>query len=160
GMQVPLLQPVVQDDTQVERLLRAALIYGEAKAGQKSPAALGDERIGAGERILRRAGAWTEIVRPFALTASSVPVAVGGALAGLYLIAQRGWPIILLGLLGLAGGYFYTAPPFEYKFKALGIPLVFLLMGPLMVAGSYYAITGMFDPATVIVSVPVGLLVT
>ena len=234
GMQVPLLQPVVQDDTQVERLLRAALIYGEAKAGQKSPAALGDERIGAGERILRRAGAWTEIVRPFALTASSVPVAVGGALAalsgafswplflasliggvslqvgtnvaneifdvrkgadqitsprashailkgrisereafvltatafalatlmGLYLIAQRGWPIILLGLLGLGGGYFYTAPPFEYKFKALGIPLVFLLMGPLMVAGSYYAITGMFDPATVIVSVPVGLLVT
>ena len=234
GMQVPLLQPVVQDDTQVERLLRATLIYGEAKVGAKSRAALGEERIGARERALRHAGAWAEIVRPFALTASSVPVAVGGALAGLsgafswplflasfiggvslqigtnvaneiydvrkgadqitsprashailkgrigereafrltavafalatlmglYLVAQRGWPIVVLGLLGLAGGYFYTAPPFEYKFKALGIPLVFLLMGPLMVAGSYYAITGTFDPATVIVSVPVGLLVT
>src|SRR5205085_9200406 len=81
-------------------------------------------------------------------------------LVGLVLIGLRGLPIVGLGLLGLAGGYFYTAPPFQYKFKALGIPLVFLLMGPLMVAGSYYAITGTFDPATLVVSIPVGLLVT
>ena len=234
GMHVPLLQPVVQDDTQIERLLRAASIYGEAKGGVRERAARAEERAGAGARALRRAGAWAEIIRPFALTASSVPVAIGGALAaisglfswpfflaafvggvalqvgtnvaneiydvrkgadqitsprashailkgrvrereafaivafafglatlmGLYLVVERGWPIVALGLLGLAGGYFYTAPPFEYKFRSLGIPLVFLLMGPFMVAGSYYAITGLFDPATLVVSVPVGLLVT
>ena len=33
-------------------------------------------------------------------------------------------------------------------------------MGPLMVIGSYYAVTGSFDPNLLWVSVPVGLLVT
>jgi 1,4-dihydroxy-2-naphthoate octaprenyltransferase len=90
----------------------------------------------------------------FALTAFGAAAAVGVAL-----IATRGWPIVALGLLGLAGGYFYTAPPFEYKFRALGLPLVFLLMGPLMTAGSYFAVTGRWSAAALILSVPIGLLV-
>ena len=53
-------------------------------------------------------------------------------LVGSRLTYLRGWPIVVLGLIGLVGGYFYTAPPFQYKFHALGVPLVFLLMGPLM----------------------------
>ena len=81
-------------------------------------------------------------------------------LMGIFLLLHRGWPIVLLGLIGFVGGYFYTAPPFQYKYRALGLPLVFLLMGPLMVAGSYFAVTGTFDPNVLIVSLPVGLLVT
>ena len=81
-------------------------------------------------------------------------------LMGIFLLLQRGWPIVLLGLIGFIGGYFYTAPPFQYKYRALGLPLVFLLMGPLMVVGSYFAVTGTFDPNLLIVSLPVGLLVT
>ncbi len=81
-------------------------------------------------------------------------------LMGIFLLLQRGWPIVLLGLIGFIGGYFYTAPPFQYKYRALGLPLVFLLMGPLMVGGSYFAVTGTFDPNVLIVSLPVGLLVT
>jgi 1,4-dihydroxy-2-naphthoate octaprenyltransferase len=81
-------------------------------------------------------------------------------LMGIFLLLQRGWPIVVLGLIGFVGGYFYTAPPFQYKYRALGLPLVFLLMGPLMVAGSYFAVTGAFDPNLLIVSLPVGLLVT
>ncbi len=72
---------------------------------------------------------------------------------------MRGWPIVALGLAGLIGGYTYTAPPFEYKFGSFGIPLVFLLMGPLMVVGAFYAITGTFQWSALAVSVPVGLLV-
>ena len=81
-------------------------------------------------------------------------------LLGLYLAINRGWPIIVLGAIGLIGGYFYTAPPFQYKYRALGLPLVFLLMGPLMVIGAYYAVTGGFDANLIVVSLPVGLLVT
>jgi 1,4-dihydroxy-2-naphthoate polyprenyltransferase len=81
-------------------------------------------------------------------------------LMGIFLLLQRGWPIVVLGLVGFIGGYFYTAPPFQYKYRALGLPLVFLLMGPLMVGGSYFAVTGTFDPNVLIVSLPVGLLVT
>jgi 1,4-dihydroxy-2-naphthoate polyprenyltransferase len=79
---------------------------------------------------------------------------------GIWLIAERGWPVAALGVAGLLGGFGYTAPPLQYKFRALGLPLVFLLMGPLMVIGGYYVVTGAFDWETVAVSVPVGLLVT
>jgi len=81
-------------------------------------------------------------------------------LVGIGLVGVRGWPIVGLGLLGLIGGYTYTAPPFEYKFHALGLPLVFLLMGPFMVGGTYVAITGTLAPEVFWVSLPVGLLVT
>src|SRR5207245_9961499 len=77
---------------------------------------------------------------------------------GVYLVSVRGWPIVALGLAGLIGGYTYTAPPFQYKFGSFGIPLVFLLMGPLMVVGSYYAITGEFDWPAVAVILPVCFL--
>jgi len=78
---------------------------------------------------------------------------------GVGLIALRGWPIVVLGLLGLAAGYFYTAPPFEYKFHALGPPLVFVLMGPLMTLGGYYAASGEWSPVALVLSLPIGLLV-
>jgi 1,4-dihydroxy-2-naphthoate octaprenyltransferase len=81
------------------------------------------------------------------------------AAIGVGLVAVRGWPVAVLGLIGLAGGFGYTAPPLQYKFHALGLPLVFLLMGPLMVVGAYYVVAGAFSWRAVVVSVPVGLLV-
>jgi 1,4-dihydroxy-2-naphthoate octaprenyltransferase len=80
-------------------------------------------------------------------------------LAGLGLTYLRGWPIVALGLIGLAGGYFYTAPPFQYKFHALGVPLVFLLMGPLMTVGAYFAVSGAWSTTALWLSLPIGLLV-
>ena len=80
-------------------------------------------------------------------------------LIGIALIAVRGWPVAALGVVGLLGGYAYTAPPFHYKYRALGLPLVFLLMGTLMVVGAQYTVAGFFDPRSVILSIPVGLLV-
>ena len=240
GMDVPLLQPILQETAQVDAVLAAAVAYASesasaatAHAGVNAPPPLaGEGRVGAS--IGRRLGGAWEVVRPFSFTASVLPVSVGGAIAlsqgrmhwllfvaallgalglhigtnvineiydvrqgidsitsprmsmailkgriterdafvvawsgfilallmGVFLLFQRGWPVVLLGLIGFIGGYFYTAPPFQYKYRALGLPLVFLLMGPLMVAGSYFAVTGSFDPNLLIVSLPVGLLVT
>jgi 1,4-dihydroxy-2-naphthoate octaprenyltransferase len=81
------------------------------------------------------------------------------ALLGLGLVALRGWPLALIGLIGLVGGWGYTAPPLQYKYRAMGLPLVFVLMGPLMVLGAYYAITGEWSATAAIVSLPIGLLV-
>jgi 1,4-dihydroxy-2-naphthoate octaprenyltransferase len=80
-------------------------------------------------------------------------------LVGVYLLVLRGPAIAVLGVLGLVGGWGYTAPPLRYKYRALGVPLVFLLMGPLMVVGSYFAVTGTWSVEALILSVPVGLLV-
>ena len=291
GLALPLLQPVLQDDHQIDELMAAAAIYASGPVGARTPtmtvlrervaagAAAGDRPVLVGARVpattrvaastvsdavhpagtdvaedasrprpdsladdrslgraswlRRRAGAIWEIVRPFAYTASVIPILAGGALAavdgrfswlpflaalaagvllhtgtnvineiydvrqgidtitsprashallkgrltersafataliafalavgvGLYLVELRGPTIVVLGLLGLAGGYGYTAPPFQYKYHALGVPIVFLLMGPLMVAGSYFAVTGTWAVQAFVLSVPVGLLV-
>jgi 1,4-dihydroxy-2-naphthoate polyprenyltransferase len=265
GLGLPLLQPVVQEDRQIDDLIAAAALYAAAAApagraatagvastgidgapvlvGATVAAAAGgpgasttlesDRRLGVGELVRRRAGGVWEILRPFAYTASVIPVLAGAAVAsvdglfqwtpflaalagamllhsgtnvvneiydvrrgvdtitsprashalvkgrlteraafavafgafalailiGIYLVVLRGPAILGLGLLGLAGGYFYTAPPFEYKYKALGVPLVFFLMGPLMVEGTYFAVTGAWSLMALIASIPVGLLV-
>jgi 1,4-dihydroxy-2-naphthoate octaprenyltransferase len=234
GMDLPILQPVVQDEDQVSAVLDAAVAYGSGEAGTVAArAALGAQRKSAAASLRDRVGAYWEIARPFSFTASTVPVAVGGALAaveglfdwtlflvalvagvllhvgtnvtneiydvrkgvdtivsprashaivkgrisdreayvmailafaaafvlGLYLVSVRGWPVVALGLAGLIGGYTYTAPPFQYKFSPYGIPLVFILMGPLMVVGSYFVITGTVDWSALAISIPVGFLV-
>jgi 1,4-dihydroxy-2-naphthoate octaprenyltransferase len=82
-----------------------------------------------------------------------------GTIIGFYFISVRGFPILALGLIGFLGGVFYTAGPISYKYKAVGEPLVFMLMGPLMVVGSYLVLTGGFRWDVVLVSLPVGCLV-
>jgi 1,4-dihydroxy-2-naphthoate octaprenyltransferase len=266
GLNLPLLQPVVQDETQTLELIEAAKLYsalpvpatgregssegvaaavsvapaGGAAAGERSAAPgvrqtglADDRRLGLFERARRRLGAAYEILRPFAYTASAIPVLAGGALAvvdsqfswlpflaalaggmllhsgtnvinevydvrkgidtitsprmshavlkgrvsergayafaialfvaavavGSYLVWLRGAAIVGLGLLGLIAGYTYTAPPFQYKYRAMGVPVVFVLMGPIMVVGSYYAVTGLWDWHALVLSLPVGLLV-
>ena len=261
GLDLPLLQPVVQDETQTLELIEAARLYASLPAsavrhetvaaavaglavaasvvtGSTAPAAdsigLADDRkLGLFERARRRLAAAYEILRPFAYTASAIPVLAGGALAfldqrfvllpflaalvggmllhsgtnvinevydvrkgidkitsprmshavlkgrvsekgayvfglglfaaavavGTYLVWLRGPAIVGLGLLGLVAGYTYTAPPFQYKYRAMGVPTVFVLMGPIMVVGSYFAVTGIWEWRALVLSVPVGLLV-
>ncbi|MEJ5260421.1 MAG: 1,4-dihydroxy-2-naphthoate octaprenyltransferase [Anaerohalosphaeraceae bacterium] len=81
------------------------------------------------------------------------------ALLGLWFVRLRGWPILLLGLVGMAGGFFYTGFPFFLKYRGLGDPMVFVLMGPLMVIGSFYVLTGTYSHSVLWVSLPVGCLV-
>ncbi|MBI3751501.1 MAG: LLM class flavin-dependent oxidoreductase [Chloroflexi bacterium] len=255
GLQLPLLQPVLQEDDQIDELIAAAQLYAAMPAtitattvasaampvavmgasdATEAPAGLADDRrLGPVEAIRRRVSATWEILRPFAYTASVIPVLAGGALAfvdnafsfwpflaalvggvllhsgtnivnevydvrqgidtitsprashaivkgrmtersalltaglafllavvvGVYLIALRGPAIVVLGLIGLGAGWSYTAPPLQYKYHALGVPLVFVLMGPLMVVGSYFAITGAWSLPSLVLSIPVGCLV-
>jgi 1,4-dihydroxy-2-naphthoate octaprenyltransferase len=244
GMDTPIIQPVVQEDEQIQKVLQAAALYGSMAVKESAAAPVvetgiiqslrEEKRLNPFEWAWRRFGAWVEIARPFSLTASSIPVITAGALAfmqdkfnfplfitalaasmllqvgtniineiydvrngidsitsprashavlkgrvkereafnlafaafilatifGISLIAVRGWQVAMLGALGLLGGFGYTAPPLQYKYKAAGLPLVFALMGPLMVGGAYYVITGGWGVEPFIASIPIGLLVT
>jgi 1,4-dihydroxy-2-naphthoate octaprenyltransferase len=258
GLQLPLLQPVLQEERQIDELIAAAAIFASIPRPAAEPSVAGatvsttsvssssepglsgaapsladDRRLGPGDRVRRGAGALYEILRPFAFTASVIPVLAGAALAwvddawswppfllallgavflhagtnivnevydvrkgvdsitsprashaivkgrmrertalviagtafalavvvGIGLVVLRGPAIIALGLLGLVGGWGYTAPPLEYKNHALGVPIVFLLMGPLMVEGAYFAVSGQWSATALVLSIPVGLLV-
>ncbi len=81
------------------------------------------------------------------------------AAIGLYLAYERGWPILVIGLAGAMGAWFYTCPPINYKYRALGELGVFLLWGPLMVLGAYFVQRQAFSLSALLVSIPFGALV-
>lgn len=78
---------------------------------------------------------------------------------GLYLTASRGWPLLGIGLTGVFASITYTAPPFKYKYMALGELSVFLMWGPLMVMGSYFIQRQAFSTHALLISIPFGILV-
>lgn len=79
---------------------------------------------------------------------------------GMILVSQRGLPLFTIGIVGIFGGMFYSGKPFGYKYIALGDIMVFFLMGPLMVIGSYFAISGEYNNNVFWISAPIGFLVT
>jgi 1,4-dihydroxy-2-naphthoate octaprenyltransferase len=80
-------------------------------------------------------------------------------LAGLPLLLVRGPTLLLFGLVGAFCVFFYTAPPLRLAArKGLGEFIVGLCFGPLIVAGTVYALTGQLTAADFLVGLPVGLL--
>ena len=77
-----------------------------------------------------------------------------------HLVYQQGLIITVFFALGLAGGYFYTAAPISYKYYALGVPGVFILLGPILVGAAYYIQVGSYNQKVFLVSLPVALLVS
>lgn len=60
------------------------------------------------------------------------------ALLGLYLVAIGGWPIIAIGLMSLALGFFYSMGPRPLSGTPLGELLVIAFFGVVAVAGTVY----------------------
>lgn len=59
-------------------------------------------------------------------------------LLGLYLVALGGWPIVAIGLVSLAMGYFYSMGPRPLSGTPLGELLVIAFFGVIAVAGTVY----------------------
>ena len=95
------------------------------------------------------------------LRASLLFYAVGIAI-GLYLAVTRGWPVLLLGLVGVFLAFFHNAPPVRIYNLApgLGELAAGIGCGPLVVLGAYYVQTQRLSTEALLVSVPVGLLIT
>ncbi|MDP8907822.1 MAG: 1,4-dihydroxy-2-naphthoate octaprenyltransferase [Chloroflexota bacterium] len=79
---------------------------------------------------------------------------------GLVIVYLVGWEILLFALPSLAAAYFYTGGPKPLGYVALGEATVFLFMGPMIVVGSYYVQTREITWPAVLLSIPVGMLVT
>lgn len=82
------------------------------------------------------------------------------ALIGVYLVTRTGWPLAVVCLASVGVAYFYSAGPLPLGNVALGEPLVFIFMGPVMVLGSFYVQTLTATWAAVCISLPVACLVT
>lgn len=93
------------------------------------------------------------------ITATLVVNALDLAILVVLAIA-RGWVPVAFALAGFVLSIAYTAPPLRLKKRGLGEPDVFVVWGPLMVCGVFYAATGTVSWAVVAASLPTALLCT
>lgn len=83
----------------------------------------------------------------------------GAALIGLALIYLTDIRMFWIGLVGIIGAYAYTGEPFVYKTKGLGVPLSFILMGPLMVLGAYFPFSQSLNVYPILIALPASLII-
>ncbi|WP_417596586.1 prenyltransferase [Oceanospirillum sp.] len=79
-------------------------------------------------------------------------------LIGLFLISLRGLDLFWICFIGLAGAYFYTQEPVNYKNRGLGVPVVFFMMGILMIAGSAFVMGGQLQLTYLVQAIPLSIL--
>ena len=68
--------------------------------------------------------------------------------------------ILLLGLAGVLGGFFYSAPPLRLSDRGLGEIVLAVCLGVLPVAGAYYAQTGRVSSGVYLSALPSALALT
>ena len=72
----------------------------------------------------------------------AVGLFAGGLVLGLVIAVVQGPLIMVLGVVGAAVGYGYSAGPRPLKYAGLGDVVIVPVMGPLITQGAYTAVTG------------------
>jgi len=100
------------------------------------------------------------LIRPKRILSASLISFSLGAIIGLYLNYLSGRNVILvLGMIGIFLGIFYTAKPFRIGYGSLGELAVGIGFGPLMVLGAYYVQAQELSFRAFLISIPVGILI-
>ncbi len=81
-------------------------------------------------------------------------------LAGVYLVASAGWPIVAIGVASIASGIAYTGGPYPLGYNGLGDVFVFVFFGLVAVCGTAFVSTGAVPALAWLAAVPVGALAT
>jgi len=93
------------------------------------------------------------------LLAALVCLAAGSAIGVVIVLLTQSVFILGLGLIGLLGGFFYTARPIQLGYRCIGELVIAMLFGLLPVYGSYYLQTGTIDTTPILPAVIVSILI-
>jgi 1,4-dihydroxy-2-naphthoate polyprenyltransferase len=100
------------------------------------------------------------ILSPKTILLLALLVLTAGTIIGIVIVLlTHSVFILILGLIGLLGGFFYTAPPVRLGYRSVGEPVIALLFGLLPVYGSYYLQTETIDIIPLLPAVIVGILI-
>jgi len=114
-----------------------------------------EERIGPTRAV--QAG----LLTPGQMLAATVATFGLAAVAGAFLVAVGGWPMVWVGLSSIAAGVWYTAGGrWSMGYLGLGDLFAFAFFGPVAVVATAYAQTLVWLPAALFASLPIGFLVT
>lgn len=105
-----------------------------------------------------------KVIEKGLLSASSILVGTLIAYAvsvtlGLYILTQTNWFILVFCVPAIFIAILYSAGPIPLGNKGISEVIVFILMGPMMVIGSYYVQTLRLTFESLLVSLPIGVLV-
>jgi 1,4-dihydroxy-2-naphthoate octaprenyltransferase len=98
-------------------------------------------------------------MKPSEVLAEAIVCYALAAAIGIYLSYKVSWLVLLLGLIGIFSGLFYTAPPFRLVHRGIGELFIGLNFGLLMTLGAYLVQTGRLSWEPVIASLPVAMLI-
>ena len=76
-----------------------------------------------------------------------------------YMTAADMWVLSPFVALSIFSSIFYTAPPIRYGYHGLGEVFAGINMGPVMVLGTYWIMTGHPSREALLVSIPIGIMV-
>jgi len=100
------------------------------------------------------------ILSPKATLLLALFTLTAGAIIGIVIVLiTQSLFILTLGLVGLLGGFFYTAPPLCLGYRSAGEPVIALLFGLLPVYGSYYLQTQTIDITPLLPAIIVAILI-
>lgn len=101
-----------------------------------------------------------ELLSPKSTLLASLFCFTLGAIAGVViLLMTQSIFILLIGIIGLLGAFFYTAPPVKLGYRGVGEIFIAFLFGILPVYGSYYLQAGTVDLIALPAACIVGLLI-
>ncbi len=95
-----------------------------------------------------------------AVTLGMVAAFALATLAGVYLVAVGGWPIVLIGVLSILSGIGYTAGPAPLAYIGAADVFVLVFFGLVAVAGTTYVQTGTWEGLALVCGGAVGALAT
>ncbi|HEX6573440.1 MAG TPA: 1,4-dihydroxy-2-naphthoate polyprenyltransferase [Gemmatimonadaceae bacterium] len=81
-------------------------------------------------------------------------------LLGIALVWIGGVPILLIGAASVIAGLAYTGGPFPFGYYGLGDVFVFVFFGLIAVSGTAYLQSGNWSTFPLLLSIPIGLIVT
>ncbi|OZF50214.1 1,4-dihydroxy-2-naphthoate polyprenyltransferase [Rhodococcus sp. 14-2470-1b] len=129
-----------------------ALIIGVNFANDYSDGIRGtdDERVGP----LRLVG--SGVASPRAVKSAAIGCFAVGAVAGLVLAVTSAWWLVVIGVVCIAGAWFYTGGSKPYGYSGFGEIAVFVFFGLVAVLGTEFVQAGRIDWAGVVSAVAVG----
>jgi 1,4-dihydroxy-2-naphthoate octaprenyltransferase len=80
-------------------------------------------------------------------------------LLGVYICSHSSWWLVIIGLLCMAVGYFYTGGPYPIAYTPLGELFSGVFMGVSIILISFFIQTGTVTMNSVLISVPICILV-
>ena len=95
-----------------------------------------------------------KIFEPKTILYYGITCMIVGTALGLFLVSQTGLPLLIIGFVGFIGAGFY----YQFKAKALGDFLIFIVYGPVISMGTFYAMTSVVSWESALLCCPIAFL--